>query len=180
MKLNRIDETFTLKFVDLLFQVFSIYQHAHAAGIVRDFNFLNLVMERVDASDVDIHGGYIFVLLSRLIFDMKDEEDASVALQLSFVMKMLFSTDKGWQLRSYLKENYAEELRYVLATKAARQLESDIANNCLIAGWSINTYSQVILLSNMATGRLFAGDKPGDTIGEEMSTLRYDTFGHVH
>ena len=178
MKLNRVDETFTLKFVDLLFQVFSIYQHAQAAGIVRDFNFLNFVMERVDVSDVDIHGGYIFVLLSRLVFDMKNEEDASVALQLSFVMKMLLSTNKGWQLRSYLKENYAEELRYVLATKAARQLESDIANNCLIAGWSMNTYSQVIDLSNMATGRLFAGEKPGDTIGEEMST-QYDTFGHV-
>ena len=49
-ELNAVDEEFTLRFVEVLFQTFSIYQHAHAMGLVGEFNFLNPLMDRVRAT----------------------------------------------------------------------------------------------------------------------------------
>ena len=46
-RLNEIDVEFTVRFVEILFQTFSIYQHANAVGLVQEFNFLNPLMERV-------------------------------------------------------------------------------------------------------------------------------------
>ena len=45
--LNDVDESFTFKFVGLLFQSFSVYHHAYSAGLVKDPNFLNTLMEKV-------------------------------------------------------------------------------------------------------------------------------------
>ena len=48
--LNVVDESFTFKFVGLLFQSFSIYHHAYSAGLVNDPNFLNSLMQKVCSS----------------------------------------------------------------------------------------------------------------------------------
>lgn len=125
----------------------------------------------------------MFILLSRMVFDMKDESDASTALQFSFVMKMLFSTDKGWQLRGYLKDNYSEELKYVLVTSAGRDLVADIAKNCLTAGWVIHSYWELLRLSSISEGRRFIAN--GDDEDELDSQRRmasqneYDTFSYM-
>ena len=113
---------------------------------------------------------------------MKDESDASIALQFSYVMKMLFMTDKGWQLRSYLKENYSEELKYILMTKAGKQILVDISQNCVTAGWSINTFWDVLRLSDVAPhdGRCYAGDSSNSSHGKQPSSgTNYQTFAHI-
>ena len=132
---------------------------------------------QIDASDVDVHGGYIFVLLSRMVFDMRDEGDASLALQFSFVLKMLFSTDKGWQLRTYLQDNYAEELKYVLVTGAGRDLVGDIAKNCLTAGWVAHTYWEVLRLSSISRGRRLVEDDEEEE--GRAADREYDTFSYI-
>lgn len=113
------------------------------------------------------------MLLTRMIFDMKNEKDASLALQFSYVMKMLFSTDKGWMLRGYLKENYFEELRYVLMTKAGKALIVEIGKNCPASGWSMSSYWDILLLSNFYT-RPYT---KGKILKESCNMLKeYDTF----